>query len=108
MVWRWGGLMALLSSKISGYLAGRWTFSSERRKLTFIVHLLCLRFDVKHLHKPLLEANSILIDEETEAEKRPNIIYICPNFKAFLTFIFSSSSLEQEESQGWEEWASGC
>lgn len=66
--------MGLLTSKISGHLAGSWKFSSERRKLTFIMHLLCLRFYAKHLHKSLLETNSIFIDEEIEPEKRPDII----------------------------------
>lgn len=74
MVWQWGGLTGSLSSKISGRVADNWKSSSERRKLTFIVRLLCLKFYAKYLHKSLLEANSIFMDGEIETQQRSVII----------------------------------
>lgn len=78
--------------------------NSARKKLTFIVHLLCLRFYVKHLQKSLLEVDGIFIDEEI-AQKMPDIIWTFTFItKHFSLLSFSSGSLEQEANQGWEEW----
>ena len=60
--------------RISGHVAGSWKSSSERRKLTFIVHLLCLKDYAEHLNKSLLEAYRIFMDREREAQQRSDII----------------------------------
>lgn len=77
--------------------------NSARKKLTFILHLLCLRFYAKHLQKSLLEVDGIFIDEEI-AQKMPDIIWTFTFItKHFSLLSFSSGSLEQEANQGWEE-----